>query len=383
MTTSLPLLAAAALLAGLVGAPEGRPAAEPDGQRLARVSAPHPSVQRSKAGPVRHVAEHLTGSVAGHVVEHLAAVSRSEQRRVRAYWTPRRIAAAVPIDLSGAFGRTGHVAGDMSDDTAGETARGVAGGLGVPVPSARASRLAIGGREHARAERPGAVSSGTRWSAGGAVTRTTGRVFLTMSGVDFVCSASTIRSRNRDLVVTAGHCLKDGTGPWAENWTFVPGYQEGAKPYGTFTARRMFVAKQWSGKGDDSHDVGMVALNTHRGRHVADVVGFQEIGFNGPRGQQTYGFGFPADPPYDGRRLIYCAGRVRQDPYGGTQDQGLGCDMTAGSSGGPWLSGFDAAGGRGTVTSVSSFKYGNDHRTMYGPYFGASAKELYATAGRA
>ncbi|PZG22752.1 hypothetical protein C1I98_36530, partial [Spongiactinospora gelatinilytica] len=217
----------------------------------------------------------------------------------------------------------------------------------------------------------------------GSVGRTTGRVFLTMAGSDFVCSASTVRSASRDLVVTAGHCLKDGTGEWADNWIFVPGYRDGGGPYGSFTARRMFVPRQWSQRADDSHDVGMVALNRRGGRHVADVTGVQEIAFNARRGGAAHVFGFPADPPYDGRRLVYCAGRPRPDPHGQTHDQGLPCDMTAGASGGPWLSGFDPRTGRGTLTSVSSFKYTDDETVMYGPYLGAAAKDLYARAQRA
>jgi hypothetical protein len=57
--------------------------------------------------------------------------------------------------------------------------------------------------------------------------------------------------------------------------------------------------------------------------------------------------------------------------------------MTAGSSGGPWMTTFDAATGRGTITSLSSFKYSDDQRTMYGPYLGDAAKALYTMAGRA
>ncbi|MEV4188272.1 hypothetical protein AB0J28_43240, partial [Streptosporangium canum] len=228
----------------------------------------------------------------------------------------------------------------------------------------------------------GSRTAGTRWNAGGSVTRTTGRVFLTLGGLDFVCSASSVRSTNKDLVVTAGHCVKDGTGAWADNWTFVPGYDRGRRPYGQFTARRMFVAGPWSRSADDSYDIGMVALNHRGGRHLGEVVGGQGIAFGTARGRQTHGFGFPAEPPYDGEHLVYCAGPVRDDPHGQTDDQGMRCDMTAGSSGGPWLSGFDVATGRGTITSVSSFKYSDDRGTMYGPYFGDVARELYTAAER-
>nr|BFE87517.1 hypothetical protein GCM10020093_101180 [Planobispora longispora] len=144
--------------------------------------------------------------------------------------------------------------------------------------------------------------------------RTTGRVFLTLNGVDFVCSASSVRSANKDLVVTAGHCVKDGTGAWADNWTFVPGYDQGRQPYGQFTARRMFVAGPWSSSADDSHDIGMVALNARDGAHLTEAVGFQEIAFGSPRGRHTYGFGFPVDPPYNGEHLIYCAARSARTP---------------------------------------------------------------------
>jgi hypothetical protein len=126
----------------------------------------------------------------------------------------------------------------------------------------------------------------------------------------------------------------------------------------------------------------MVAVGASGGRHLADVAGAQPIAFNVPRGGYTYAFGFPADPPYTGRDLMYCAGPLRDDPNRRTRGQGLRCDLTAGASGGPWLTGFDPVSGTGTITSVSSFKYSNDPHTMYGPYFDDTVRRLYATAER-
>ncbi|MGW5490324.1 trypsin-like serine peptidase, partial [Streptosporangium sandarakinum] len=245
-------------------------------------------------------------------------------------------------------------------------------------PAAATERLAAPAAGNRRA----VPVTGARWVTGGSVAQTTGRVFLTVGGVDYVCSAGSVRSANRDLVVTAGHCVKDGAGAWADNWVFVPGYDRGRQPYGQFTARRMFVAGPWARGADDSYDVGMVALNTRNGRHLGDVVGAQEIAFGTPRGRPAHGFGFPADAPYDGEQLVYCAGPVHDDPHEQTADQGMRCDMTAGSSGGPWLTGFDAVTGRGTITSVSSFKYSDDHGTMYGPYFGSTIRDLHTVAER-
>ncbi|MFF5110618.1 trypsin-like serine peptidase [Streptosporangium sp. NPDC000509] len=359
MTSSLPLLAAASLLAGSLSAPAPGATATWQavtefGKRSAKPPV-HPSAETAeKAGTTETTGKPATVATSGapDVVEHAPAPTASERERLLGYWTPRRMASATPFDrLDKATGTLGRLSA---------TGRGV-------VPRQRSH---------------GAVSrtAGARWTSGGAVARTTGRVFLTIKGSDFVCSASSVRSANKDLVVTAGHCVKDGTGAWADNWTFVPGYSQGRRPYGQYTARRMFVAGPWSREGDDSHDIGMVAVATSGGRHLGDVVGGQDIAFGVPRGRLASGFGFPADAPYDGEHLVYCAGPLRDDPNGQTRDQGMRCDMTAGSSGGPWLSGFDASTGRGTIVSVSSFKYSDDRRTMYGPYFGDSAKALYATA---
>ena len=355
MTLSTPLLTGVPLVAGLMG-----PALI--GAMPVQDHHPAPAV----AKPVVHTAKRT------EVVEHVAARSPADQRRVLDYWTPARMADALPIDMLGIVTKGDGLLNGIAGKTGIAAAPGLTGGKAkIPAPRLQSAR-------------PLATTSGSRWLTGGAVTRTTGRVFLTVGGIDFVCSASTVQSASRDLVVTAGHCVKDGMGEWAANWQFVPGYRTGGgHPYGQYAARRMFVTGPWAHSADDSYDMGMVALTTADSRHVTDVVGAQEIAFNGSRGGQTFGFGYPADPPYNGEHLVYCAGRLHGDPYKQTRDQGLGCDMTAGSSGGPWLSGFDPATGTGKITSLSSFKYSDDQRTMYGPYFGDAAKALFDTAQRA
>ena len=57
--------------------------------------------------------------------------------------------------------------------------------------------------------------------------------------------------------------------------------------------------------------------------------------------------------------------------------------MTEGASGGPWLSGFDASSGSGTITSVSSFKYSDGSPVLYGPPLGPEAAVLYRQAEHA
>jgi hypothetical protein len=293
-------------------------------------------------GPITPVA-HPRGA-AVHEIELTAA----QQERIVRYWTLDRMTHAAPPVRAGS-GNRAFMAGP------------------------------VGRRDLAA---PSASSGGALWTGRGRIEATTGKVFFSLAGRDFVCSAGTVASANRDLVVTAGHCVKDGTGAWATNWIFVPGYRDGVSPYGGFTARRMYVPGKWSSAGSDDDDFAMVALATAAGQHVTDVAGSQSIGFGRRRGREAYAFGYPATGAYDGERLAYCSGRTHADPHRLSTGQGLRCDMTQGSSGGVWLSGFDPATGTGIVTSVSSFKYADDSDTMYGPYFGDTARALYQEAGR-
>ena len=103
------------------------------------------------------------------------------------------------------------------------------------------------------------------------------------------------------------------------------------------------------------------------------TVGSNPVLFDQPHPAQVYSFGYPHASPYDGQKLVYCAGKDIADTWGGTSDYGLSCTMTGGSSGGPWLVGFNASNGVGSLTSVNSFKYtaGKFTKYMWGPYFGA------------
>jgi hypothetical protein len=58
---------------------------------------------------------------------------------------------------------------------------------------------AAGSRSGAQTLRAPWVTSGP-WPGGGAVARTTGKVFFTLDGTDYVCSGSTVASANSDVV---------------------------------------------------------------------------------------------------------------------------------------------------------------------------------------
>jgi len=83
----------------------------------------------------------------------------------------------------------------------------------------------------------------SRAAAGGYGRATTGKVFWSVGNNQYVmCSASVVPSNSGDLLVTAAHCIFDeNSGDFLanHNWVFVPGYNEGHRPYGTFPVRMM------------------------------------------------------------------------------------------------------------------------------------------------
>ena len=98
-------------------------------------------------------------------------------------------------------------------------------------------------------------------------TSTNGKVFFTDDGLNYVCSGTALLSGNKSVVWTAGHCVHDGTTNFHTNWTFVPAYTDGSRPYGTWTARtllttsrlghkRGLLVRQRRGRGVDERRLG-------------------------------------------------------------------------------------------------------------------------------
>lgn len=306
-------------------------------------------------------------------------LDQAEQTAALGHWTPDNMRSALDGDLLLA-GRTLDDASDDVDQGVATLVPGVAlpqiGGLDLGGLAGLGGLLGGGGS--------GGGGGGT-YTKGGAVVATSGKVFFTLDGTDYVCSGSSTAAANRSLVQTAGHCVNEGPGGFASNFVFVPAYRDGQAPYGTFAARALQTTAQWSGQGDLSYDVGYAIVAPVGGRALADTVGAQGIGFNLARGAQMYAFGYPATAPYDGSKLSWCSGVVSADGQG-TSDQGMKCNMTGGSSGGPWFLNFNESTGVGTLNSLNSFRYVTfglvDSGSMYGPYFGSVIQSLYNSASQ-
>ncbi|HVW43807.1 MAG TPA: peptidase [Amycolatopsis sp.] len=262
------------------------------------------------------------------------------------FWTPEAMRAATPFD--GVLSRAGATLGHA-----------VAGGLPSVIPAS-------------------AATTGGPWTGGGKVSRTAGRVFFLFNGTKASCSGDAVTSGNRSVVITAGHCVKY-QGSWHTDWVFVPGYDNGNAPYGEWPANQTLTTPQWQATEDLDYDVGAAVVNPVNGKRLTDVVGGQGIAFNQPRNQTMYAFGYPAEGKYDGSTLDYCAGKTFKD-FVSSNDNGMRCDMTGGSSGGPWFLNFSEATGTGVQNSVNSFGYTFLPGYMFGPYFGTDVQTLYNTA---
>jgi hypothetical protein len=208
-----------------------------------------------------------------------------------------------------------------------------------------------------------------------------GKVFFSLGGVNYVCSGNSVTSANQSTVSTAGHCLNEGTGAFATNFTFVPAYLNGSAPYGKWTAKALYTTSQWSSSGDMQYDTGFAIMNTLNGQKLSAVVGASGVQFNAARGLTYKSFGYPAASPFNGESLKSCSGTASNDPYNPQfKTQGIACNMTGGSSGGPWFIGTSATGYQ---NSVNSYGYGSNSTKMYGPYWGTVIQNTYEGASTA
>ncbi|QGN32814.1 serine protease [Microlunatus sp. Gsoil 973] len=283
---------------------------------------------------------------------HQLATTQQARAKVRDYWTPQRMRAAHTLKV-----------GPSSSWHPDKVAQGK-------------PTIVKGANGHGK-NRSSSTNTGGPWTGGGKVVATTGKVFMTLQGVDYVCSGSVVPAQNKSVVTTAGHCVNEGPGDFVTNFEFVPGYNNGRAPYGEWSATEVATTGQWAQQGDFNYDVGFAVVAPLNGRYLTDAVGSQAIGFNQARGQQVYAFGYPAAAPYNGQTLDYASGVAGNDTYGGSDDLSLKTNLTGGCSGGPWFQNFDESTGTGTQTSVNSFGYTSQPNVLYGPYFGSVIQNAY------
>lgn len=232
-----------------------------------------------------------------------------------------------------------------------------------------------------------------------------GKVFMDTPQGSMVCSGTVVTDPRHpgksNLVATAGHCVHAGrSGGWFRNVVFVPRYnpkglsnaqlakaaRKDVAPDGVWWAKYARTTDHWirngsktGGKGAPQDFAVMKVRPEDRrsGPSLEETVGkAAKVNFNTPRVKAIPGLtahGYPAAPPFDGTKMLTCAGkpaRLTLDTRQPTMYR-LGCTMTGGSSGGGWLS--PSGKELFSVTSVGPVEGG----WLAGPRIGREAKGVF------
>jgi V8-like Glu-specific endopeptidase len=187
------------------------------------------------------------------------------------------------------------------------------------------------------------------------------------------CTASVVDSKAGDLAVTAAHCV-DGKNAAL---VFAPDYANGKTPYGLWPVTKVYTDSAWDASQDPNHDVAFLRLSdASDGTPIENLTGAETLATDAPAGQQVEVIGYPdqaAEP-------VWCSGPVKG--FSATQFEFDCGGYPNGTSGGPFLTGVDAATGQGTVIGViGGYQQGGDTpQVSYAAVFGTAVAQLYATA---
>lgn len=298
----------------------------------------------------------LPGAVSAGPAPDAGAAHRAQ---VLAYWTPARMRAATPRDFT--F----------------DAVRGFQ-------PAAKPG----GGT--------GGTVTGASYTGGGAILKATGRVLFTMDGTDYICSGSVVTETNgaQSIVLTAGHCVVENDGTFATNWLFIPefdtkpSYTCASTMHGCWVADALYADATFASAGGFNntavqHDwaFAVVSSGDPSGEQLDSTVGSFGIQFGGiSAGQTLSAFGYPAAGKYRGKDLVYCRGPLGTDANTGGTTWSMACDMTGGSSGGPWVQTNDPTLSADTIlSSLNSYGY-SGVKKMYGPKFNTTTQAVFDAA---
>ncbi len=281
------------------------------------------------------------------------AGSHGQAKQVKRYWTVKRMKSATALRAAPTRREVARAARSSSD----------AAGHGKPVTIQPSRGISASAKQPMAQQVPNPTVYPYR---------TQGKLFFVQGGGGYVCSATVVNTPSRRVVFSAGHCAID-EGQVSRNVAFVPGYHNGARPYGTFVATKSYSVADWIQHSNFSDDMSAFVLGGTK--KVATAVGSRGIKFNQPRRENFVSYGYPAALPFNGETLWKCPSPYRgQDPSASNpRTQWIACNMTGGSSGGGWIIQNKYLNG------VNSYGYNSQPGRMYGPYFGSQAMSLYNT----
>jgi V8-like Glu-specific endopeptidase len=283
------------------------------------------------AGPAAAASGSLGGA---RSISEAAAIAKVER-----FWTPQRMAAAVPLD----YASDGSGAPFLHPGKA--PADGGASASYAPVSTPETPPYSV-----------------------------EGRIFVKQGKLQGYCSGTAINSASRQLVLTAGHCVNSGPqreGPAVASsfLEFVPAYNGGVAPFGAFVSQRQTIRAlpQWIKTDNPNYDVGaFLTYPNSEGVNVADAVGGgATIALDQTRHQVFKTFGYPGRKTHmEGCESPYVGDDASTYPFPGPPTLADKCRWAPGASGGGWLIGDGTE-----INGINTYLLLNDKSRTFGPYF--------------
>jgi Trypsin len=169
-----------------------------------------------------------------------------------------------------------------------------------------------------------------------------GKMFFSQGGLNYVCSGTIV---NRNMFITAGHCVSDGAGDFSTNMLICPSYNaNGINPnVGCWPWASATTSESWHTASDFDRDYACVVTQptgTVLADSVGNVTGWAGVAVNWGNDQMIFSTGYPAGAPFPGFNIIFTAAvewYAVNTGGDGNVSKYIGNDMTGGSSGGGWL----------------------------------------------
>jgi hypothetical protein len=260
------------------------------------------------------------------------------------FWTPARLASAVPADASPTASK--HAA----------AATGIAPRLTAPSWSTMARSTHFSG----------APATGVIFYAGQDLTT-------------HYCTASVVNSRYGNLIIMAAHC---NPGSWM---AYVPQYQRGAatQPYGIWAVTKAFKDSHYSGVGagtDYDYAFAQVAKNS-QSQTVQSVTGGYWLSRTPSYYEYVTTLGYPKVRADSADQAIRCQPNYRTQKLPGYRQMVLYCTgFYGGTSGGPWITYFNGRTGYLVGITGGYQEGGPNSWTSYSPVFDDRIFSLFSWA---
>ncbi len=175
------------------------------------------------------------------------------------------------------------------------------------------------------------------------------------------------------MVLTAGHCVVEARS-WGRDLVFIPAFDHGRRPFGTFAAEAVFTTPEWRQSENTDFDVAALLVKPNRLGTLSSVVGSRGYETDRSRYSAFQIFGYPAGA-LGGEELRSCLTHgLGSDPLteglNGPPTVPSKCNMAAGSSGGAWITEGQY------IDGVTSYGYAHHFNRLYSPVFRRSHRRL-------